>query len=87
MKKYFVYIIHSLKYDIHYIGHTNNLQDRLTRHNNNRSPYTRNKGPWELIISTECSSKKEAYQLELYLKKLKNYKLAIEYLKKINPQG
>ncbi|MFN3941656.1 MAG: GIY-YIG nuclease family protein [Flavobacterium sp.] len=30
---YFVYILHSPNYDKYYIGQTNNLEDRLKRHN------------------------------------------------------
>ena len=77
---YTVYIIYSSKYNLYYIGHTNNLDDRLKRHNQNRNKFTKGKGPWELIIAFTCSTKSGAYQLELKLKALKNSKLAIEYL-------
>ena len=80
MIEHFVYIIYSQKSDIYYIGHTNNLTDRLNRHNSNRNKFTKGKGPWQLIISRSCNSKSEAYQLELKLKSFKNSKLAIEYL-------
>ena len=80
---YFVYIIYSSSKDIHYIGHTNNLPDRLLRHNNNRNKFTKNKGPWELIISYKCSSKAEAYKLELKLKRMKSPDKAIQYLRNL----
>jgi len=86
MGHYFVYIIHSLKSNLNYIGHTNNLEDRLLRHNGNRNKFTRNKGPWELIISYQCKSKSNAYRLELILKAMKNSAKAIEYLKKIGSE-
>ncbi|MCG6913600.1 GIY-YIG nuclease family protein [bacterium BMS3Abin03] len=69
--------------NIHYIGQTNDLINRLKRHNNNRNKYTKGKGPWELIISYKCNSRKEAYPLEVKLKAMKNSKKAIEYLKKL----
>lgn len=77
---YYVYIIFShLKY-LHYIGHTNNLKDRLFRHNNNRNKFTKGKGPWSLVASIKCHSKSEAYNLEMTLKKMKNPEKAIQYL-------
>ncbi len=79
LKKYFVYIIHSIKYDRYYIGHTSDLYNRITHHNNNYSRNTGNKGPWELVIFYACSSKSEAYRLELYLK---NPQATTEYIKK-----
>ncbi|MCZ7611485.1 MAG: GIY-YIG nuclease family protein [Ignavibacterium sp.] len=42
---YSVYIIYSESSDLHYIGHTSNLEDRLLRHNSNRNKFTKNKGP------------------------------------------
>ncbi|MDY0082822.1 MAG: GIY-YIG nuclease family protein [Ignavibacteriaceae bacterium] len=80
---YFVYIIQSEKHNFHYIGHTNNLKDRLLRHNSNRNKFTRNKGPWKLIISAKCYSKSEAYSLERKLKSFKNSEYAIDYLKNL----
>ncbi len=79
-----VYIIKSLSSGKYYIGHTHNLDDRLKRHNQNRSVYTKLKGPWELVLAYPCNSKNEAVQLELKLKKFKNSKKAIAYLQKLN---
>jgi len=41
---YFVYIIQNHRNRL-YIGHTQDLEKRLLGHNNNRSPFTKNKGP------------------------------------------
>ncbi len=82
METYFVYIIRSIK-GKHYIGQTNDLSDRLVRHNSNRNKYTKGKGPWELMITYEITSRAEAVRLESYLKKLKNPQKAIEYLKNL----
>src|SRR4030067_386459 len=82
MVNYYVYIIYSESLNLFYIGHTSNLNDRIIRHNTNRNKFTKNKGPWKLIISYQCKSKSEAYQLELKLKAMKNSSKAIEYLKK-----
>jgi len=80
---YFVYIIYSPSEKIHYIGHTNNLTDRLLRHNKNRNKFTKSKGLCELIVSYKCFSKVEAYKLELKLKAMKNPAKAIQYLQKL----
>ncbi len=40
------YILQSEKDGRLYIGQTNNLVDRLFRHNQNRNIATKNKGPW-----------------------------------------
>jgi len=80
---YSVYIIYSEKHNLYYIGHTNNLDDRLRRHNSNRNKFTRNKGPWKLVSSAKCDTKSEAYKLELKLKSFKNSEYAIEYLNKL----
>ena len=81
MQKYFVYILKSdLEYS--YIGQTSNLEDRLKRHNTNRSTYTANKGQWSLIASASLTSRPEAVQLENKLKGFKNSEKAISYLMK-----
>ncbi len=32
-----------------YIGQTQNLTERLQRHNTKRSRFTRSRGPWEVV--------------------------------------
>ena len=59
---YSTYIIKSISHNIFYIGHTNNLEDRIKRHNTNRNKYTAGKGPWELIYQYEFDTRKEAGQ-------------------------
>ena len=82
MEKYFVYILKSnLGYS--YIGQTSNLEDRLSRHNSNRSIYTKQKGTWNLVASASVSSRSEAVQLEKRLKGFKNSEKAIDYLSKV----
>jgi len=81
MIEYYVYIIYSSKCNLYYIGHTNNLADRLNRHNQNRNKFTKSKGPWVLIISHSLNTKTEAYRLELKLKAFKKSRLAIDYMR------
>ena len=62
-----------------YIGQTNNLCERIERHNKNRVTSTKKKGPWKMVWRKEFDNKSEAMKYERYLKSLKNKK----YLEKI----
>ena len=64
----------------YYIGQTQNLEDRLKRHNQNRSKSTKSKGTWEIIIKTEVDTRSEAVKLEKKLKNMKNSVKAIKHL-------
>ncbi len=44
-----VYILYSAKLDRYYTGATDNLEDRLRRHNGGRSLATKAGVPWELV--------------------------------------
>ena len=66
---FYVYVLYSEKFDKYYIGHTNNLDARIIRHNNGREEYTKKYVPWMLKLSIRKNTRAEAVQLE---KKLKN---------------
>ena len=57
-----------------YIGQTNNISDRLSRHNANKIKSTRNKGFWKLVYKKEFEIRSSAMHHEKYLKSLKNRK-------------
>jgi putative endonuclease len=69
---YYTYVLYSSTKGIYYIGQTNNLQDRILRHNQNRNKYTKGKGPWELVFSRSFGTRREAVELEQSLKKFRN---------------
>jgi putative endonuclease len=71
---FWTYVIYSTKNDIYYIWQTNNLTDRLLRHNTNRNKYTKNKGPWKLVFSKEFATRSQAMAFEKKLKSFKNPK-------------
>ncbi|MCH8171205.1 MAG: GIY-YIG nuclease family protein [Bacteroidetes bacterium] len=79
MDNFYVYIIHSST-DKYYIGQTKNLDDRINRHNTNRSEYTKNKGKWKVVSYLKLNSRSKAVRLENKLKYMKNSKKAVEYL-------
>jgi putative endonuclease len=61
---YFVYIIQSKKDDRFYIGSTNNLTERIERHNQGRSRYTKGRGPWKLVYREEHIDRSSAVKRE-----------------------
>ena len=84
---YFVYILQSevdpLKL---YIGQTNNISDRLKRHNAGQVFSTKSLKPWRLAWSTLKSCRSDALKLEKYLKTLsRERKLA--FIDKYKNQG
>ena len=58
---YILYSKSSLKY---YTGQTENLEDRLFRHNSGLNLSTKSGFPWELIYKIEFSTRSEALFLE-----------------------
>ncbi len=65
-----MYYVYVLKNNIskHYVGHTNNIERRIIEHNSGMSPYTKNKGPWEIIYTETYESRGEAMKREKFLK-------------------
>ena len=74
---FIVYILRNKK-GKHYVGHTNNIDDRIRRHNTNQVRSTKNKGPWAIIYTEESHSKQDAYKREL---EIKSYKGGIKFKK------
>ena len=64
---WYVYILRCCD-NSYYTGCTNNLKDRLNRHNNGYVHYTQDKLPIELITYIAFSDKYKAYYFEKYLK-------------------
>ena len=69
---YFVYILQSEQNGRFYIGHTADLRERMQRHNDGRSLYTKAKGPWKLIYQEEFRSRSEACKREREIKEKRN---------------
>ena len=57
---FYVYILHSQKDGSYYVGSTNNLKDRVERHNQGRSKYTKTKRPWKLEYFEEFMDRSSA---------------------------
>lgn len=65
---YYVYIIFSQKLKSFYIGYTENLKDRVKRHNTNRSEFTSKGTPWILAHYQAFAEKEDAQREEKFLK-------------------
>jgi putative endonuclease len=68
---YFVYILQSLKDGGYYIGSTRDLTERILRHNQGRSRYTKAKRPWKLVYSEEHPDRSSAVNRENQIKRRK----------------
>ena len=68
---YFIYIICSIKDGSYYVGSTQDLADRLQRHNQGRSKYTKAKRPWKLVYVEEHRDRSSAVRREREIKSRK----------------
>jgi len=69
---HFVYILMSEKTGTYYVGHTQDLNSRLERHNQGRVKYTKNKRPWDLVYFEEYPDRSSAMAREEDIKKRKS---------------
>jgi len=78
---YYVYLIHTLdKYlNKSYVGYTNNLKDRLSKHNSNLGAKSTKGYEWELIYKKKFYSKSKALSFEYKLKKDRKERLKLIY--------
>lgn len=74
-----VYILLSEKLNIYYVGSTANMEDRIKRHNQGRSKFTKTGVPWKIVYQKQYETKGEAYRAELYIKSKKS-RIYIEQL-------
>jgi len=70
-----VYAIKSEKTGRIYIGHTNNIQNRIKEHNMGSLRSTKRDLPWNLYSYEILADRKEAMKLELRIKKSKGTQL------------
>lgn len=64
-----VYILHSLSVGQYYCGQTNDINDRIKRHNAGFSKSTKYGKPWQLVTFYELATRSEAMFLENKIKK------------------
>ena len=72
---YYFYILFSLGRDRYYIGQTNNLNERIRKHNSNHKGFTGKIGDWNLVYTEIFISKSDAFKREKEVKKWKSRKM------------
>jgi putative endonuclease len=65
---FYVYVLKSASTGRSYIGHSKDLNNRVTEHNSGKSKATRGKGPWRLVYQEEFQTRSEAMKREYYFK-------------------
>jgi putative endonuclease len=71
---YYVYILRSELDNSFYVGSTNDIEDRLKRHSEGRSKYTKKKLPLTLVYKEVFGTRSEAINRERYIKNMKSTK-------------
>ena len=83
---FYVYLIKTIKgfKNKSYVGYTNNIKSRLSKHNSNKGAKSTKGYKWELVYKKIFKKKSEALSYEYKLKKdkKKRFKLINEYNKK-----
>ena len=72
--RFYTYIIYSPSLDQYYVGHSEDLNDRIFRHNNSGSKATKKVNDWQLVYKEEFSSRSLAVVREMNIKKKKSRK-------------
>ncbi len=72
--RYHVYIIQSELDGSYYVGSTQDVEARLTRHNQGRSKYTKPKRPWCLVYQESHPDRSSAVKRELQIKNRRSRK-------------
>jgi len=67
---YIVYVLYSLKAKNLYVGCTNNVEDRVKRHNNGYVQSTKHRVPLYLIHTETFQNKSDAFNRKRFLKSL-----------------
>ena len=70
---FYLYILLSQKTGKFYIGSTENIADRLERHNGGRSKATASGTPWEMVYTETFETRSEAVRREMEIKSWKSH--------------
>jgi putative endonuclease len=69
-----LYIIYSKSQNKYYVGETNNIEERIVKHNTHyyNNSFTKIAEDWELKFTFEFENKEDAIYLEKFIKKMKS---------------
>ena len=79
---FYFYILYSANIDRYYIGHTNNLSERIRKHNSKHKGFTGQTDDWVLVYLEEYETKSQAYQRERQVKNLKSKKAIVALIER-----
>ncbi len=79
---FYIYILYSSYIDKYYIGFTEDLNDRIYKHNNKHRGFTASANDWELKYSEEFITKQEAINREKEIKNWKSRKMIEKLINK-----
>ena len=65
---YHVYVLRNSKGQL-YIGSTDNLDKRIQQHQQGETRWTRNRGPWEVVLTESFPTRADAMRKEKELKR------------------
>ena len=63
-----IYVLESLINGIHYVGMTQDIQQRIKEHNSGRSKFTSGYKPWKIIYAEHAENFEKGRVREKYLK-------------------
>lgn len=69
---YTVYILESERNGTYYVGSTADLNERLRRHNQGRSKYTKTATPWHVVYTESYETRSQAGKRERQIKNRKS---------------
>ncbi len=72
MQVYYLYVLQSESTGSYYVGYTKDLEERLERHQQGRSPFTKLRGPYKIVYVEEYGSRSEAAKREKEIKAKKS---------------
>lgn len=72
---HYLYILYSHGLDQYYSGHSNNVDQRLEKHNAGKSRATYRGVPWVMKRIIEFPTKRQAIQAENWIKRMKSRKV------------
>ena len=73
---YTVYILYSVNFDKFYVGQTDNMDDRIRRHNGGYNLSTKPYRPWMIKLTIPKATRADAMLLERKLKNLSKDRLS-----------
>ncbi|MBI3579077.1 MAG: GIY-YIG nuclease family protein [Ignavibacteriales bacterium] len=83
---FYIYILRSLKTAKYYVGHSDDIVQRVDEHNRGLSGYTKSGRPWELAYTEQYETRSAAMKREIEIKGRKSRKYIATLIKSVRLQ-